>query len=336
MSLGESQVKNLTPVKLFPGKDTPFTSLAHNPQGTFFITTSPAGSLQLYDALRGRHSKTIYSKKYGCSNGTFLLKASQQSTPSSCVIASTIPASNNNKANNALRFLDLNTNSFIRYFTAHTAQVTSVVSSTSTYYGFDTFYSASRDGTIRVWDSRTETPNSTLAGMGRNPVISIDPSGSIMAIWNGSKRVVNLVQVDYFPNGLISSIPVDVNGDVECMKWAGNLLIVDVPGRDKIVIDTLQHSVVSRLVGVTEFVTDTDDVVRSGSLDITPDSKWCFGGSGDASILAWSLHDLSPKQRPIIIDSLVDKQAIPRIVVHNPKLACLVTADTEIVLNLYS
>lgn len=362
--LTTTQIKSLHPVKLFTlsnsnagsGVSTPsstslfvpYTSIEHTPQGNYFITTSPDGSLQLYDALRARSYKTIYSKKYGCANAMFTLRTATQSTPSSCVISSTISVSKDNISNNSLRFLDLNTNSFIRYFQGHTKQITSIVSSPSSTFGLDSFYSSSMDGTVRVWDSRLEKCFACLAGMGYNPVISIERSGTIMAIWNSSKSTIFLVPVSSFPTGIIGEIKIESTSNThrfEKMVWADKgLIIMDAPGYDKIVVDTFKMKVVGILTGVTPFIisNDSDDVTRNGSTDVSPDGLWCISGSGDGSILAWDLSTLfnSPtfqKLTPVRIrdENLIDKKLVPRILAVNPKFGCIVTADTEIVMSIY-
>lgn len=339
----------------------PYTSISFNPQGTFFITTSPNGSLQLFDSMRARSYKTIYSKKYGCSNATFTLKVATHSIPPSCVIASTIPASNDDISNNALRFLDINTNSFIRYFQAHTKQVTSISASPSPVFGLDAFYSASADGTVRAWDSRSDKCYACLSQMGTNPIISLDRSGTIMAIWNQDISTVILAPIENFPVGIIGKIVVDKercdSQRIEKLAWADNgILVLDPPGHSKIVIDTLRMCVVGMLVGITNFAVaeESDDVVRNGSLDVTPDGCWCLAGSGDGSVLAWDLRSFfTPNDKninnfengnivsrisPIRIrnDDLVKKLIVPRILTVNPKLNCVVTGDTEIVINTFT
>lgn len=361
--LQKSDISTLHPVKLFTlssstnkGRSTPFTSISHNPQGTFFITTSPNGSLQLYDTLRARPFKTTYSKKYGCSNAIFTLRSATESTPTSCVISSSIPASSDSIANNALRFLDLNTNSFIRYFQSHTKQVTSLISSNSPVFGLDAFYSASADGTVRAWDSRSDKCYACLSQMGTNPIISLDQSGTILAIWNQQRSTISLVPLEKFPTGIIGEIYVDPQlcpKRVEKIVWGNDRLIVlDSPGSDKIVIDTLKLAIVGRLGGVVNFAVanESDDVARNGSLDITPDGRWCLAGSGDGSILAWDLTRITEFQMkprmgpeiqtiiPIRINNqeLIEQQHVPRILVANPKLGCVITGDTEIVVNIYN
>lgn len=357
------KLKSLHPVKLFsigPADNsgahesqshqalTPYTSITHNPQGSYFITTSPNGSLQLYDALRGRQLKSTYSKKYGCANATFTLRTATQSSPNSCIIASTIPAGSDPVSNNALRFLDLNTNSFIRYFQSHTEQVTSISASPSPVFGLDSFYSASIDGSVCAWDSRSEKCYARLSQVGLNPIIALDKSGTIMAIWNQSKLSLTIVPVEQFPVGVIGEIDVPQlhAKRVETLIWSEKgLLVLDSPGNAKVVVDTLKLQVCGILAGVTNFAiaAHSDEALRNGSTDITPDGTWCLAGSGDGSILAWNLLPLFQntekivKLEPVEIknDDLVSKQIVPRILKVNPKLGCVVTGDTEIVISMY-
>lgn len=341
--LNEKTINSLHPVKLFTYSNfsVPYTSITHNPQGSHFITTSPNGSLQLYDSVRGKMVRPIYSKKYGCSNATFTLRSINHAVPDSCIIASTIPTTTNNILNNSLRLLDLNKDSFIRYFQGHTDQVTSIISSTSSIFGIDSFYSSSNDGTIRAWDSRSDRCYSCLSGMGKIPIISIDQSGLIMAIYNNSK--VSIVSIDSFPKGLIGEVVIDIQTPVEKLIWSNKtgLLVVDSPGHDKLVIDTNNLKVISKLTGLIPFQLspDSDDVLRNGSCDITPDGLYCISGNGDGTILAWDLSKCEESDliHPIVIkgDFFIEKKIVPRILNINPKFGTIVTGDTEIVINMY-
>lgn len=344
--LTESNIKTLNPIKLFNASSsnttTPLTSISHNPQGTYFVSTSPNGSLQLYDAIKGRHSKTIYSKKYGCSNASFTLRTATQSTPTSCLIASTIPTTQNDVANHAMRLLDLNTNSFIRYFQAHTRQVTSIISSPSPAFGLDSFYSASFDGSIRAWESRTEKCYACLGNMGSDPIISLSQSGTLMAIWTNDTRKLRIIPIESFPLGIIFEVYIpDIKGRVEKILWAvDDMLILDTPGFEKAVIDSFNGKVIGTLRGLTKFVVTGEEILRNGSSDVTQDGAWCFSGSGDGTILAWDMNKLKSigNVNPIILrnEELIAKQVVPRILNVNPKLGSVVTADTEIVVSLYS
>lgn len=184
--------------------------------------------------------------------------------------------------------------------------------------------------------------------MGDNPIIALDRSGTILAVWNQNKSTVYLVPLESFPVGIIGQIKVEnvASKRIEKLVWADKgLLILDPPGYDKIVIDTIKQRVAGTLYGVTNFAvsSESEDVARSGSIDVTPDGCWCLSGSGDGSILAWNLdgllksEDRTPSLFPLRIrdDELLNRQIVPRILTINPKLGSVVTGDTEIVISLY-
>lgn len=344
--LKESVINTLTPVKIFSASasssTTPLTSISHNPQGTYFVSTSPNGSLQLYDSLKGRHVKTIYSKKYGCSNASFTLRTATQSTPTSCLIASTTPTTVEDVANHSMRLLDLNTNSFIRYFQAHTKQVSTIVSSPSPVFGLDSFYSASFDGSIRAWESRTEKCYACLGNMGSDPVISLDQSGTLMAIWTNDTKKLRIVPIESFPTGMIMEIYVpNTRSRVEKIIWAKDgIIVLDTPGYDKIVVDSLTSKVLGTLRGVTEFAVTGEQILRNSGADVTPDGAWCLSGSGDGTLLAWDMNKIKTIRNlnPIILknNELISKNFVPRIISVNPKLGSVITADTEIIVSLFT
>lgn len=223
------------------------------------------------------------------------------------------------------------------------------MSSPSSAFGLDAFYSASADGTVRAWDSRSDKCYACLANMGDSPIIALDRSGTILAIWHQNKSTVYLVPLESFPIGIIGKIEVAncPSERIEKIVWADKgLLILDPPGHDKIVIDTIKLGVAGTLSGVTPFAisSQSDDAARSGSVDVTPDGCWCLSGSGDGSTLAWNLSAFFgtggriPPVHPIRIanDELISKQIVPRILTINPKLGSVVTGDTEIVISIFN
>lgn len=67
-------VKSFRPSKTFNHhKDfKEITSIDFDDTGNYCLTSAEDESIQLYDATLGKHSKTIYSKKYGVSLARFL------------------------------------------------------------------------------------------------------------------------------------------------------------------------------------------------------------------------------------------------------------------------
>ncbi|GAV28435.1 hypothetical protein PMKS-001906 [Pichia membranifaciens] len=204
-------------------------------------------------------------------------------------------------------------------------------------------------GTVRAWDSRSDKCYACLSNMGDSPIIALDRSGTILAVWHQNKSTVYLVPLESFPIGVIGEIKVPKRPSerIEKLVWADKgLLILDPPGHDKIVIDTIKLIVAGTLSGVTPFAisSQSDDAARSGSMDVTPDGYWCLSGSGDGSVLAWNLSTFFssggriPSVQPIRIgnNELVNRQVVPRILTVNPKLGTVVTGDTEIVISIYN
>jgi COMPASS component SWD2 len=61
-------INRYRPSKAFQNfaKGAEVTSLDFDDSGEFCIATGDDETLQLYDCRLGKHSKTLYSKKYGC------------------------------------------------------------------------------------------------------------------------------------------------------------------------------------------------------------------------------------------------------------------------------
>lgn len=134
-------ITKFRPAKSFsehkPGSEV--TSLDFDDSGEFCIASCDDESLQLYDCKHGKHSKQLFSKKYGA----HLAKFTHHSA--SVIYAST-------KENDTIRYLSLHDNSFRRYFVGHTARVNCLEMCPTS----DQFLSTSMDNTLRLWDLNSQ------------------------------------------------------------------------------------------------------------------------------------------------------------------------------------
>ena len=94
------------------------TSLDFDDAGQFLVSSGIDKSIQLYDCHKGTHSKDIQSQKYGAHSARFTHEELN------CLYASTPEPSDNNE--NAIRYLSLSNNRYLRYFKGHKAQVSSI------------------------------------------------------------------------------------------------------------------------------------------------------------------------------------------------------------------
>lgn len=322
--------------------NVPISSISHTISGNHFICTSPNGNLNLYSIQRPKLAKTIYSKKYGCTSATFTIKGSEGSVPNSCLIASTIPTTSKPKDDHAIRLLDLNTNSFIKYFHGHEDQVTNMQAA---IWSSEGFISSSIDGTVKFWDQRSNNDIASLS-LSKVPLtISYDPSGLVMAIWEPKVEAnvvgtLRLVPVGDFPNSIIGSIDIkrtdltsnanDNDFTMESIKFTQNgLIILGFLNQDLLVIDSYSFAIKAALTGRVTFVPKQNDVWRStGCIDLSWDHQNIMAGSGDSQLMIWDLKKLNGNP---IRKYHVDNPA--RVVSTNPKFGTMVTCDDEVILH---
>lgn len=325
--------------KLFAAKErVPISSVCHTLSGSHFLTTLPNGTLTLYGTARPKVAKTTYSKKYGCGTAAFTARGGEGATPQSCVVASSIPAGADAKANHAIRMLDLNTNAFAKYFVGHQEQVLGLWAAPWTSEGF---VSAAMDGTIKVWDQRAEGAIASANLHCRTELVAAcDTTGMVMAIWEPKTGVlagtIRLVSTSDFPEGIIATLNVtraEVGADtrLESLKFTpSGLLLLGFVNADILVVDSMSMRVVSRLTGRSTFGETPNDVWRaSGPLDVSWDGNWAFGGSGNGTIAVW---DLKRTTNPVVPPArkIVTGEHNPRVVVTNPRFGIVVSCDTDV------
>ncbi len=104
---------------------------------------------------------------------------------------STVQYSHSNKAvlegcskDNAIRYHSLHDNAYIRTFAGHTERVTNI----SMNVVNDSFFSASCDRTVRLWDLRTPKCIARLKVEGR-PTVACDTENMVFAVGNGSNEI---------------------------------------------------------------------------------------------------------------------------------------------------
>jgi COMPASS component SWD2 len=114
----------------------------------FNYTTSSGESSFFGDSPDGRHSKTLYSKKYGVHLARFthhsqnVIYASTKEDGMSVVDYIDV---------DTLRYLSLHDNHYVRYFKGHKKQVVSLEISPVD----EQFLSSSLDDTVRLWNMKS-------------------------------------------------------------------------------------------------------------------------------------------------------------------------------------
>ncbi|CDR40169.1 CYFA0S04e05072g1_1 [Cyberlindnera fabianii] len=296
--------------------DTIITSMDYDDAGRYLVTTSVDDTISLYDSVTGRSAGVTNSKKYGCHLTRFTHK-------DRCCVFSTTKG-----PDSRIGHLDITKGAFLRYYTGHDAQVTSIEMNPR----HDTFVSAAMDDTVKMWDLRASNAQATVPSAAETHV-SMDPSGQVLCISSvreGTAAFYVLKTMTQFdrtvklPDGFLWN-------KVEFSNDNKFILFSSVNG-DHILLDAFEFTLVARLCGVT--VIPSSGFPHTGSASFTPDGKYVFSGNGNGNVLLWSLkkEDYENNELPHDIHPLapLEDDVTPRMLLFNPKHMQFTTADTQV------
>ena len=139
--LTQDLLKSFTAARIHKDNTRLINSLDYDNSGSNLVSASEDESIRVYSCSSGKLNNTIYSKKYGCANVSFTHKSTN------IIYTST-------KGEDAIRYMSLHDNKYLRYFKGHTKQVVSMEISPED----DSFISASLDGSLKFWDLRIPQP----------------------------------------------------------------------------------------------------------------------------------------------------------------------------------
>ncbi|PWZ02183.1 WD40 repeat-like protein [Testicularia cyperi] len=344
LPISSDLLSKLKPAKIFTAevtKGTNVTSLAFDDLGHRCLSSGEDGYLHLYDARKGTHSLKVPSLKYGAHLGRFTHASD------AVIFAST-------KENNAIRYLDLNTRTFLGYFEGHNNKVVSLEMSPKD----DSFLSASVDEAVVLWDLRSRKQQGRMELQG-HPVVAYDPTGMVAAVAVNERAAVLLYDVrkiDQLPFLVIylddrealsrismpPRIPI-ITSLVFDSK--GEFLLIGTSGDVHYVYDTLGSDCtapVARLVGHSGL-----ERASGGSIGMvaeagisgqefcwTPDGKWVMAGGADGTVSCWHVDPQATQRNEF--RNLQPKFKLPghdgpcRSLAFNPRYAQLTSAGAEV------
>ncbi|ODV90048.1 hypothetical protein CANCADRAFT_99912 [Tortispora caseinolytica NRRL Y-17796] len=292
------------------------TSLDFDDTGNYLLSSGTDESLQLYDAQQGTSSKSLYSKKYGCT----LVRFAHSST--NCVYAST-------KEDDTIRYLSLHDNQFIRYFRGHKRAVTSIQMAPVG----DMMYSAGRDHTVRAWDIRSPNCHALLDILAPMS-IGVDPSGNVLAVACDYIKQVALYDVRNLDSSPFATFKPNCGTSMDLSRIEfsndGKSLLLGCKGPRHYVLNAFSGAIDALLEGHTPFA--TDKFSTSGFSGFTPDGRYVYSGSANNSVYLWDLNDASSASLLHPFASLEYPQNSPTIVEFNPRKMLFATADTGVTL----
>lgn len=288
--------------------------------------------MHVFDIKEGKRTKTVPSKKYGIHLARFTHHSRQ------ILYAST-------KQDDSLRLLELHNESFVRYFTAHTAQVTCVGLSP----GNDQFLSCGSDDIVCLWDLNSRSPQGKLK-LATPYLAAYDPSANVMAIASQSTASVLLYDVRNFDKSPFATFDLAEAEDrytpsTKGRAWTklefsndGKSMLLGTDYHGHFLLDAFDGNVKSFLVGRAGGTGRAAPVSTSGKpfgqgdSCFTQDGRYVIGGTGDQpDILVWDTMQANggPLQPLAKLSSRGIKSAIVQC---NPRYNLLATADTKVCL----
>ncbi|KAF7846128.1 hypothetical protein BT93_L5200 [Corymbia citriodora subsp. variegata] len=288
--------------------------------------------MQIYDIKEGKKKQSIPSKKYGIHLARFTHHSRQ------ILFAST-------KTDDSLRLLELHNESFVRYFSGHTAQVTCLALSP----GNDTFISCAADDTVHLWDLNSRSPTGRLS-LSTPYLAAFDPSASVMAIASQSTQSVLMYDVRNYDKAPFTIFDLKDLERKYCPKtqgraWTklefsndGQYLLLGTDYHGSFLLNSSDEGDLLKafLVGKTGEsgraapLSGSGKPLGQGDVCFTQDGRYVLGGSGDSNELCvWNCSQaVGDKLEPMT--KIASRSTRNPVVQVNPRYNMLATADTKV------
>ncbi|KAK0891919.1 hypothetical protein LTR02_013721 [Friedmanniomyces endolithicus] len=333
-------INTYRPSKLFkPNAPGPsYTSIDFDDSGEFLLLSRTDDTIQLFNTKAGAYAKELKSQKYGSA----LARFTHHST--SIIYAST-------KVDDGIRYLSMHDNSFIRYFRGHEARVTSLCLSPSA----DSFLSASLDGTVKLWDCRSQNAHGEMKF--EDPwLTAYDPSATVIAIASPPAQTVLLYDLKNYDKPPFTSFDLaDVEkkfahlGQRPGEGWTGlefstngKFMLVSTNGPGHYVLDAFTGDLVHYLrrpSGATsrlapgDAIQDPSATFTQADACLTPDGRYVVGANGSQTgLLVWDLFEKEKGDR--VLEPMADlpSQKSAAVVAYNPRFNLVASAEKEVML----
>lgn len=236
MRLTDQVVQSFHVIKEFPEISSKINAINFSTNGGLLISSDQDDQIVLYDCDIGKQKYTINSRKYGVDLIHFTPDAKN------VVHSST-------KVDDAIRYLSLNSKTYLHYFRGHTKKVISLCISPKKD-GLS-FLSGSMDNTLRLWDVRLSTCHGVMRSAGR-PIAAYDPEGVIFAAGINSENI-KLYDLRSFDKGPF--ITFHLNRERDCdwtgMKFSGDgkKILINTNGRVTRLVDAFNGTLLHTFAG---------------------------------------------------------------------------------------
>ncbi|SNX84367.1 related to SWD2 - subunit of the COMPASS complex [Melanopsichium pennsylvanicum] len=343
LAITTNLISSFKPAKVFTqyvSKGTCITSTSFDDEGSLCVTSAEDDYVHIYDVRTGTHKSRSASQKYGVHLARFT------HDKNNIIHAST-------KENNAIRYMNLKTKSFIRYFDGHENKVVSLQMSPQN----DTFLSASVDEAVRLWDLRAPKSMAHMHIKG-HPVAAYDPTGKVFAVAINERSAVLLYDIRKFDQMPFLVVYLDDSAALSKVSMPPRVpiitsltftndsqyLLLGTSGDVHYVIDTFSErgQVVARLIGhegLEKAAGKSIGMVAEAGISgqevcWTPNGKWVLSGSADGSVVFWYMDVEEAKKnefknlRPRFKHTAHDGAS--RVLAFNPRYAQLMSGGAEV------
>ena len=244
-------------------------SIDFSKDGELLLTASDDQHVCIYSCQHGTRVHLSQCRKYGVESARFT------HDPLSIIAAS------RNDWDDAIRYLSLHDNRYLRFFKGHTDRVVALEMSPKE----DTFASASADDTVRLWDLRTTDCTGVIrfAG-GHRAAIAFDLQGMVFAASGGGGQT-KLYDVRAYDKGPFATFAPDMGRaiDYSCVKFShdGKLMLLGTTQGAVLLLDAFSGDLVRTFTG--------HDNARQMPLEacFSPDADYVLSGSEDGTIWRW-------------------------------------------------
>lgn len=294
------------------------------------MAASDDETMQVFDVKEGKRTKVIPSKKYGIHLARFTHHSRQ------VLYAST-------KQDDSLRLLELHNESYVRYFSAHTSQVTCIALSP----GNDQFLSCGNDDMVCLWDLNSRSPQGRLKLV--TPYLAAyDPSANVMAIASQSTSSIVMYDVRNFDKAPFATFDMAELEDrftpnTKGRAWTklefsndGKSMLLGTDYHGHFVLDAFDGGMKSFLIGKSGGtgraapISTSGKPLGQGDACFSQDGRYVIGGTGDQpDILVWDTQTATGgMQEPCA--KLVSRGIKSAVVQINPRFNMFATADTKV------
>ena len=330
-------IKSFRPSKQFvtarsPERASNVTSLDFDDQGELLVAASDDETMHIFDIKEGKKTKTVPSKKYGVHLARFTHHSRQ------VLYAST-------KVDDSLRLLELHNESYVRYFTGHTKQVTCIALSPSN----DQFLSCADDDTVCLWDLGSRNPQGKLK-LATPYLAAYDPSATVMAIASQSTSSILLYDVRNYDKAPFATFDLfdaeaKYTPETRGRAWTrlefsndGKSMLLGTDYHGHFLLDAFEGGVKSFLIGRSGVtgraapVSSSGKPLGQGDCTFSQDGRYVLGGAGDQpDVLVWDTQEESDERGYLSPLTRLSGKGMRGVVVGvNPRWNMFASADSKV------